>query len=191
MKEYLLIVAVLLAMAGPPILFYLFVNRRTPVIGELDDAGFEEFWLLKRFIDQAPAGSVSQRKLDWLEDRDKTRVFRERNTIIWEVSAKTFMLVMRAKWDRSGQVRVEGRIVPTSLAWLSFPCWLAILIPGYWYLREGTPLGEAIRASAFLLIVLLVIFGIVLVLNLILERIQIRKAHYPAMKSLLWPGRTK
>lgn len=191
MKEYLQIAGIFLVAVGPPILFYLLVNRRTPGIEELDDAGFEKFWLLRRFIDQAPAGSVSQRRLEWLEDREKTRVFRDRNTVIWEVSSRTFMLVMRAKWDRSGQVAVEGRIIPTSLAWLSFPCWLAILIPGYWYLREGTPLGEALRASAFMLIVGLVIFGFVPVLMLPIERFQIRKVYYPAMKSMLWPGRSR
>ena len=191
MKEYLQIIAILLVIGGPPLLIYLVVNSRKQDIKELDDAEFEKFWLLKRFIDQAPAGSVSQRRLDWLEDREKTRVFRELNTIIWEVTSRVFVLVLRAKWDRSGQVVVEGRIRPPTLAALAFPCWMAILSSAYSYWTGEVTPAMALKIGAFILIFLLGLFGVLLLVMLPIERIKIRKEYYPTMKNFLWPGRKK
>ena len=191
MKEYLQIIAILLVMGGPPLLFYFLVNPRKQDIEELDDAEFEKFWLLKRFIDQAPAGSVSKRRLDWLEDREKTRVFRELNTVIWEVSSRVFVLVLRAKWDRTGQVRVEGRIALPSLAWLAFPLWFVFLIIAGSQFGTDMSLSASIGIGAFFLLFLLVLFALLGLINLGIEWLHIRKVHYPAMKSFLWPERKK
>ena len=191
MKEYLQIVGILFVTLGPPILFYLLVNRRKQDIEELDNAEFEKFWLLKRFIDQAPAGSVSKRRLDWLEDRERTRVFRELNTVIWEESSRMFVLVLRARWDRNGQVTVEGRIRPTTLAALAFPCWFAILFSAYSYWTGDVTLAVALKIGAFILIFLLGLLGSLLLVMLPLERIKIRKEYYPTMKRFLWPERKK
>ncbi|MCB9130263.1 MAG: hypothetical protein H6646_10825 [Anaerolineales bacterium] len=191
MKEYLQIVGILFVMLGPPILFYYFANRHPLRVEEIDDERFEKFWLLRRFTDQAPAGSVSKRRLDWLEDRESTRIFPDKNTIIWETYSRTFILIMRVKWDRTGQVKVEGRIAPPSLTWLVFPVWFVLLLIAGSYFGTDMSLSVSIGIGFFFLLFLLVVFSILALINLVVEWLYIRKMHYPTMKNFLWPGRKK
>ena len=191
MKEYLQIVGILFVTLGPPIHFFYFTNRYPLRVEEIDDERFEKFWLLRRFTDHAPAGSVSKRRLDWLEDRESTRIFPDKNTIIWETYSRTFTLIMRVKWDRTGQVRVEGRIALPSLAWLAFPLWFVFLIIAGSQFGTDMSLSASIGIGAFFLLFLLVLFALLGLINLGIEWLHIRKVHYPAMKSFLWPERKK